>query len=266
MQIGEIVIKMLNRESVMNSEDIIRCELIKKVIVHTLQKDGFDEDVKLYNVDIQYDVATMNIQYCVVLLLRDEGLPEKKYYYYLKDKIHKEVLQFVHETYRGYHFSQISVEIIEEIDRYVCCDNIVNEVPLNNVEERRIEMFNVDNAVKEIIHQNTKKGEHFTVVWDDDTKTTVRLMEGDTSDEYVAFLFALGKKIFENKGNGRAFVREKKAIFEDRIAQNRRQKEVQRRIAECQQCCEDDDFCDGVCDTMFVTPIMLSRGMFKKNQ
>lgn len=238
----------------MNSEDRIRCELIKKVIVHTLQKDGFDEDVKLYNVDIQYDVATMNTQYCVVLLLRDEGLPEKKYYYFLKDKIRKEVLQFVYETGRGYHFSQMSVEIIEEIDRYVCCDNIVNEVPLNNVEERRIEMFNVDNAVKEIIHQkNTKRGEVFTVRWTDGTNTAVRLMDGDTSDEYVAFLFALGKRIFENKGNGRQFVRSKKAIFEERMEEQRRKKE------------EEVDV-DYEVEEDIVIPLIISKGIFKKNQ
>ena len=114
-------------------------------------------------------------------------------------------------------------------------------------------MFNVDVAVKEIIHQNTKKGEHFTVVWNDDTKTTVRLMEGDTSDEYVAFLFALGKKIFENKGNGRQFVRSKKAIFEERMEEQRRKKEEE---VDVYYEVEED----------IVIPLIISKGIFKKNQ
>ena len=36
--------------------------------------------------------------------------------------------------------------------------------------------------VKEIIHRKSKRGEFFTVVWSDNVKTTVKLMEGEKSD------------------------------------------------------------------------------------
>lgn len=42
--------------------------------------------------------------------------------------------------------------------------------------------------VKEIVHRESKRGEFFTVIWKDNTQTTVKLMGGDTSDEYTAFL------------------------------------------------------------------------------
>lgn len=72
--------------------------------------------------------------------------------------------------------------------------------------------------VVEIIHRTSHRGELFTVRWSDNTSTTVKRHDPDVSDEYSAFLFALGKKIFGNKGNARKFIAEKKAIFENRVA------------------------------------------------
>ena len=72
--------------------------------------------------------------------------------------------------------------------------------------------------VKEIIHRESLKGEFFTVVWSDDVQTTVRLAEGDESDEYLAFLYALGKRLFKDKGRARQFIRARKQVFENRVA------------------------------------------------
>lgn len=72
--------------------------------------------------------------------------------------------------------------------------------------------------VRKIIHRKSDRGEFFTVVWLDETTTTVKLAEGEVSDDYTAFLYALGKKIFGDKGNARAFVKEKKQVFEDEVA------------------------------------------------
>ena len=69
-------------------------------------------------------------------------------------------------------------------------------------------------SVKKIIHRTSKRGEFFTIVWADDTKTTVKRMEGDESDEYTAFLFCLGKRIFKDRGKAREFIRAKKQVFE----------------------------------------------------
>lgn len=49
-------------------------------------------------------------------------------------------------------------------------------------------------AVKHIVHNETKGTT--TVYWGDDTKTTVRLMAGDTYDKYAAFCAACCKKLF----------------------------------------------------------------------
>lgn len=124
--------------------------------------------------------------------------------------------------------------------------------------------------VKKIIHrQSKKKGETFTVHWTDNTTTTVKLREGETSDEYTAYLYALGKKLFGNKGDGRKFVKEKKKVFEDEVAQRSAEKERQRRQKALEQSLEAEeplDITGIVYDQMFVAPALVSRAMFRKNK
>ena len=123
--------------------------------------------------------------------------------------------------------------------------------------------------VKEIRHTTSKRGEFFTVIWTDTTETTVKLMEGDTSDEYTAYLYALGKKLFENKGEGRKFVKEKKKVFEDRMAKKSAEKQRQRRQQAIRQSLEAEDVLDiseQVYDAMFVAPCLVSRSVFKRNK
>lgn len=123
--------------------------------------------------------------------------------------------------------------------------------------------------VNEIRHTKSKRGEFFTVIWRDNTQTTVKLMEGDTSDEYTAYLYALGKKLFENKGEGRKFVREKKKVFEDRMAKKSAEKQRQRRAQALQQSLEAEDLPDisqQVYGEMFVAPCLISKSVFRRNR
>lgn len=123
--------------------------------------------------------------------------------------------------------------------------------------------------VKEIIHRKSERGEIFTVVWNDETKTSVKLQEGDESDEYVAYLYALGKKMFANKGTARAFIREKKKVFEDRVAKISDMKKVQRRNMALEQSLNAKDVGDiseRVYEEMFVPAGMISRSVFRRNR
>ena len=127
--------------------------------------------------------------------------------------------------------------------------------------------------VVEIIHRTSKRGEFFTVKWADNTSTTVKLMEGDTSDEYTAFMFAVGKKMFGDKGKGREFVHNKKEVFESRVAMESSKKEVLRRRAALEQSLatdtEFDDIPEAVYRMGFVPAAMFqfqtgTRRKFKK--
>lgn len=122
--------------------------------------------------------------------------------------------------------------------------------------------------VKEIIHKKSNRGEFFTVVWVDNTTTTVKLMEGETSDEYTAFMYALGKKIFDNKGEARAFIRGKKKVFEDRLAKKSAEKAEKRRQHALQQSLEAEntpDISGQVYAEMFVAPCLISKTVFRRN-
>lgn len=122
---------------------------------------------------------------------------------------------------------------------------------------------------EEIIHRESKRGEMFTVLWNDETSTTVKLKKGEKSDEYTAYLYALGKKIFNNKGEARAFIKEKKKVFEDRVEQKRIAKERRLKAQQLQkemEASEVADISDLVYEEMFVAPSLISRSIFKKNK
>lgn len=129
-------------------------------------------------------------------------------------------------------------------------------------------MFNVPD-VKEIIHKKSKRGEFFTVVWSDNVQTTVKLAEGEKSDEYTAFLYALGKRMFENKGKARQYVSAKKKVFEDRVEQRRYEKVRKRKAMALQQSLEAEDVADIsdiVYEDMFVAPCLVSRSVFRRHK
>lgn len=123
--------------------------------------------------------------------------------------------------------------------------------------------------VKEIIHRKSKRGEFFTVVWSDNVQTTVKLAEGEQSDEYTAFLYALGKRIFGNKGIAREFVRNKKQVFEDRMFTKSYEKQRKRKAQALQQSLNAEDVADIsgiVYDEMFVAPCLVSKAVFRRNR
>ena len=123
--------------------------------------------------------------------------------------------------------------------------------------------------VKEIIHRKSKRGEFFTVVWSDNVQTTVKLAEGEQSDEYTAFLYALGKRIFGNKGVAREFVHNKKQVFEDRMFTKSYEKQMRRKAQALQQSLDAEymeDISGIVYEDMFVAPCLVSRSVFKRNR
>ena len=82
--------------------------------------------------------------------------------------------------------------------------------------------------VVKIIHRKSDRGEFFSVFWEDNTKTTVKLAEGEQSDEYTAFLYALGKKIFGDKGTARKFIHNREQVFENECKRKSRHKRMQK--------------------------------------
>lgn len=138
----------------------------------------------------------------------------------------------------------------------------------NDIVERRDYMY-IPEVVKIIHKESKKRGELFTVYWSDNTTTTVKLREGDTSDEYTAYLYALGKKIFGDKGTGRKFVRDKKKVFEDELAEKYRESQRKRNEQKLLQSLNSEDSGDYipnvVYDQMFVPPALISKSLFRRN-
>ena len=161
------------------------------------------------------------------------------------------------------HLPVSSVHVNVLVNLLPVVDNV--EIKIKESEDKN--MFVPE--VKKIIHRTSNRGEFFTVVWRDNTTTTVKLMEGETSDDYTAFLYALGKKMFGDKGKGRAFVREKKEVFEEEIRQKSKEKLALRRRQAIQQSLDSEDLDDlgeEVYGAMFVAPALIPKKMFKKNR
>ena len=116
--------------------------------------------------------------------------------------------------------------------------------------------------VKEIIHNiSKKKGEVFTVVWADNTETSVKLMKGDTSDEYVAFMYCVSIKMFGSKGDCKKYVKEKKQVFSDRIERRSQELKSNRERKKLEQISKKEvPYAGGL-----IVPQLSASSMFKKN-
>ena len=116
--------------------------------------------------------------------------------------------------------------------------------------------------VKEIIHNiSKKKGEVFTVVWADNTETSVKLMKGDTSDEYVAFMYCVSIKMFGSKGDCKKYVKEKKQVFSDRIERRSQELKSNRERKKLEQLSKKEvPYARGL-----IVPQLSVSSMFKKN-
>ena len=122
-------------------------------------------------------------------------------------------------------------------------------------------MFSIP-EVKEIIHNTSKKkGEVFTVVWADNTETSVKLMEGDTSDEYVAFMYCMSIKMFGSKGDCKKYIKEKKQVFSDRVerrSQELKSNRERKKLAEITK--KEVPYSGGL-----IVPQLSTSSMFKRN-
>lgn len=116
--------------------------------------------------------------------------------------------------------------------------------------------------VKEIIHSTSKKkGELFTVKWADNTETTVKRMDGDTSDDYIAFMYCVSIKMFGSKGGCRQYIKDKKNVFSERVA--KRSEEIRNR--KLQKVAEDKAKRSVPYVGGLRVPALASSDMFKKN-
>ena len=130
-----------------------------------------------------------------------------------------------------------------------------------NKEEVKVKPFIVIPEVEEIIHRKSNRGEFFTVVWADNTKTTVKLMEGEQSDDYSAFMYAVGKKMFKDKGEARKFITEKKEVFENRMAEISEKRAEFKAMKNFENAVlSDPDFSEEL------VPVMVSREIFRRNR
>ena len=245
-----------------------------KIIEDVLKEEDFNDVVRLVRIDTELDYYHQK-DIIVVSLLTKNDIVKSGSFRVLLQRLSQVIGHYVPEHLQG-HF---------EIKYRVQVDKPAESIKMNTAEKRYIEedvnkLMEVNKAMRdfvvpnvvEIIHRKSNRGEFFTVVWADGTKTTVKLMEGATSDEYTAFIFALGKKIFGDKGNARKFVREKKQNFEDRMVKKSHEKAMKKKQAnfnKLMNSLEEDDFDDlenEIYGQMFVAPSMISNKLFNRNK
>lgn len=149
------------------------------------------------------------------------------------------------------------IEICIDIEVPVECNHLDIEVKFKEVDN----MLSVP-EVKEIIHNiSKKKGEVFTVVWADNTETSVKLMEGDTSDEYVAFMYCVSIKMFGSKGDCKKYIKDKKQVFSDRVERRSQELKSNRERKKLEQISKKEvPYAGGL-----IVPQLSTSSMFKKN-
>lgn len=162
--------------------------------------------------------------------------------------------------------SELVLRQFNHSDRIEVCINIAVPVECSQV-EIAVKFKEVDNMfsipeVKEIIHNTSKKkGEVFTVVWADNTETSVKLMEGDTSDEYVAFMYCMSIKMFGSKGDCKKYIKEKKQVFSDRVerrSQELKNNRERKKLSEITK--KEVPYAGGL-----IVPQLSTSSMFKRN-
>lgn len=248
---------------------------VGEVIKDLIREECCDKEVHFDSIERKVDYYKRSVTFVVHLIVK-EDVAKANYFRVLLQRIAQVILH-----YCGDYEHSVKIEFGVKVDKApelikmnitTAEENYIKEDVNKLMEVSKVMRDFVVPNVVEIIHRKSNRGEFFTVVWADDTKTTVKLMEGDTSDEYTAFMFALGKKIFGDKGNARKFVREKKQNFEDRMAKKSHEKAMQKKQAQFNQLMnslEEDDFDDiedEIYGQMFVAPAMISKKLFKRNK
>lgn len=238
-------------------ENLCQLEIFFDYVVHGV----LDNERVSYPLKYKRSIATYNhydAKVCVDVYFET---PKIEYV----PKLHEDFTKYLDTVaialYVGGHFPKpIDVTIHKQVPRIVAEEEEFNMRP---------EV--VDLEVEKIIHRNSKRGEMFTVVWTDGTSTTVKRAEGEVSDEYSAFCYALGKKIFNDKGTAREFIAEKKKVFEDEVAKKSEAKKQRIRAKAMQKQyeaeCEDDEVIKAfVYEEGFVPPCLISKGLFRRNK
>lgn len=158
-------------------------------------------------------------------------------------------------------FTKVSVHV--NINQDTCIDRPPRRISVEfkeDKEDNKVIRYSVP-AVKEIIHSKSKKkGEVFTVKWVDGTETSVKLMEGDTSDDYVAFMYCVSIRMFGSKGETRKIIKKGKEDFETRVALRSEELQKNRIRRELERKSKDEvPYAGGL-----RVPALASSSMFKK--
>ena len=86
-------------------------------------------------------------------------------------------------------------------------------------------------------------------------------MEGEESDDYSAFMYCVGKKMFKDKGEARKFITEKKEVFENRMAEISEKRAEFKAMKNFENAVlSDPDFSEEL------VPVMVSRDIFRRNR
>lgn len=247
-------------------------EEFNNAIIKVLKEEQVDDTISLDNIQISDDSwrkAEINI------VLTSLVSPTCSWVQVLLKRISQVVVRMLESMYITASFADIKFTVNDRsFDSSLINATIVVSDKDAILEEKEKEtMPTTMPKVVEIIHRTSRRGELFTVRWSDNTSTTVKRHDPDVSDEYSAFLFALGKKIFGNKGNARKFIAEKKAIFENRVAaDSARQAEQKARMNMEKNPPKNSTICGYVLPVFDEDEIpccveeMVSRAIFKKNR
>lgn len=250
-------------------------DLVEKFFLDVVKRCELSSPFRFkYSVNVKRSISSPNkIEVCVYINdIRGKYTLDvnKLIGNYLKEALN----ELVNKPTEGFTSIHVSVNIdpyYEPCDipqEYLCGDNSIYGRPIPTIintptdiifkEERDMYMP----EVKEIIHSKSKKkGEVFTVKWTDYTETSVKLMEGDTSDEYVAFMYCMSIKMFGSKGACRQYIKDKKQVFEERV--ERRSEEIRQR--KLKRVAEDKAKREVPYAGGLRVPALCQSSMFKKN-
>ena len=231
-----------------------------EAVIKVIKEECFDDCLHLVNVDCAVD----HVRRCFLFRINihaTSSLTDAVYECFSNRLLN--VLDRIKETYVDFSSDSIKFEVNIHRDerKQEPVSGVATKVKDKIKEETKVKPFIMIPEVEEIIHRKSDRGEFFTVVWTDKTKTTVKLMEGEESDDYSAFMYCVGKKMFKDKGEARKFITEKKEVFENRMA------EISEKRAEfkAMKNFENAVISDPDCPEELV-PVIVSRDIFRRNR
>ena len=231
-----------------------------EAVIKVIKEECFDDCLHLVNVDCAVD----HVRRCFLFRINihaTSSLTDAVYECFSNRLLN--VLDRIKETYVDFSSDSIKFEVNIHRDerKQEPVSGVATKVKDKIKEETKVKPFIVIPEVEEIIHRKSNRGEFFTVVWTDKTKTTVKLMEGEESDDYSAFMYCVGKKMFKDKGEARKFITEKKEVFENRMAEISEKRAEFKAMKNFENAVlSDPDFSEEL------VPVMVSRDIFRRNR